>query len=399
MISKNIEEKNIYLHVAGNSLSYFGDLIYIMAINIWVARITTDPTVLSFIVAISSLAMFLGNPIGGIIADLYNKRKILIISDIVCAFATFITWLTYQHDHISLAFLILSQILLALTFSVYSPTTRSIAPLLANGSALKDLNSYLSISTEVIKIISPALCGILLSFSIISERELILINTISFLLSAISNYFLRTNEIATKRASKLTDTLKSYIDVWQQLGVVRVILVPVCIINFFSGGISVLFPFIGKMVSTTHYPNLMLIQAIGAMFGGLIYGYLKRDFAWAETRWLLILCCFSLLGLNPDIPFYFHYIFIFIFGCSLSIFNVSFFTVVQTVTPSSIIGRTFGLVYTISSGLVPLGNFVFGTISKEYLKYGISLASFGMFISLAAFMLFDKQLLKQKKEK
>ena len=184
MESKRVETKNIWLHVTGNSLSYFGDLVYIMAINIWVSRITTDPSLLSLVTTISSLAMFIGNPIGGVVADLYDKRKILIFADMVCASATFITWLTYKPDHISLPFLILSQILLALTFSVYSPTTRSIAPLLAQGSSLKSLNAYLSVSSEVIKIISPAISGLLLSFSFISERELILINTTSFLLSA-----------------------------------------------------------------------------------------------------------------------------------------------------------------------------------------------------------------------
>ncbi len=397
MESKRVETKNIWLHVTGNSLSYFGDLVYIMAINIWVSRITTDPSLLSLVTTISSLAMFIGNPIGGVVADLYDKRKILIFADMVCASATFITWLTYKPDHISLPFLILSQILLALTFSVYSPTTRSIAPLLAQGSSLKSLNAYLSVSSEVIKIISPAISGLLLSFSFISERELILINTTSFLLSACSNYCLKTNETKKHHSHKITNVLKSYFDVWKELGIVRLILVPVCIINFFSGGIVVLFPFIGKLVSKSHYPNMMLFQAIGAMIGGLIYGYLKREFAWSEARWLLVICSLSLLGLNPELPFYFHYIFLFIFGAALSIFNISFFTILQTLTPPKIIGRTFGLVYTISSGLVPIGNFTFGAISAENIKHGVTIAGIGMFFSLILFMYYGHELLNKQK--
>lgn len=395
MISKSTEIKNVWLHVTGNSLSYLGDLIYIMVINIWVARITTDPALLGLVTAISSLAMFLGNPIGGVVADLFDKRKILILADIVCASATFITWVTYQPDKILLPYLMLSQILLALTFSVYSPTTRSIAPLLAQGTSLKSLNSYLSVSSEVIKIGAPALSGILLSFSFISERVLILINTICFLFSACSNYFLTTSEVVKRHPVNVVDIFKSYIDVWNKLGIVRSILVPVCIINFFSGGIAVLFPFVGKMVSKSHYPNMLLIQAVGAMFGGLIYGYQKKDFTWSEARWLLLICSLSLLGLNPEIPYYFHYIFLFVFGAALSVFNVSFFTIVQTVTPPAIIGRTFGLVYTISSGLVPVGNFVFGAINAEYVKYGITVAGIGMFLSLALFIYFGQGPLKK----
>ena len=183
----------------------------------------------------------------------------------------------------------------------------------------------------------------------------------------------------------------------KELGIVRLILVPVCIINFFSGGIVVLFPFIGKLVSKSHYPNMMLFQAIGAMIGGLIYGYLKREFAWSEARWLLVICSLSLLGLNPELPFYFHYIFLFIFGAALSIFNISFFTILQTLTPPKIIGRTFGLVYTISSGLVPIGNFTFGAISAENIKHGVTIAGIGMFFSLILFMYYGHELLNKQK--
>lgn len=384
--------RNIFHHLLGNSLSYFGDLIYLMALNLWIAKNTEGPHLLSIISTIGSFVMFIGNPIGGLIADSFNKKNLIIVADLMCGIGTLITFIYFEKNHINLIPIIVSQVILSLAFAIYSPTSRSIAPLLASDQKLRSLNSYLSVSSEVIKMIVPGLTGLLLTFSFITEKELILINTISFFVSACNNMFLISTEKKTEVNLNVGHMLKSYVDVWRELGHVKVILLPICLVNFFSGGITVLFPFLGKAVSVSHYPNLLLFQAIGAMLGGLLSSRMKQDLDWSQSRWLLIVCGAVLMFLTPQINQYVHYASMMVFGVAISIFNVNFFTIVQKVTPNHIIGRTFGLIFAVSSGLVPFGSYIFGIIGEKVPVHAIQVAGVGMILAILVLMIFHKYL-------
>lgn len=363
-----------------------------MVLNIWIARNSNGPELLGWITTVGSFAMFIGNPFGGMIADVYNKKKLLIIADFMCGLGTLITFLSYTENQINIIPLIFSQIILSLAFALYSPTSRSIAPFLVEGHKLRTLNSYLSISSETIKIIVPAISSILLSLSFISEKKLILINTIGFFTSSIVNSFLSTSEKKILEKFHISKIWTSYVEVWKDLGPIKTILIPICLINFFSGGTAILFPFLGKAVSITHYPNLLLAQALGAVAGGFISGKLNDNLPWSKSKWLLIVCGITLLGLHPQFSFYLHYFFIFIYGLSLSIFNINFFTLVQSITPDRIIGRTFGLIFTIGSGLVPFGNLIFGYIGSITPNYSIQIAGIGMLLVILFIVIFGKKL-------
>lgn len=386
------ENKNILLHVSANSLSYFGDLFYLMAINIWVSRNTDDPRLLGIVTTVGSFALFAGNPFGGIIADHFSRRKLLIIADLMCAFAAFLTYLFYKDNEVLLLPLLISEIVLGLAFSVYSPTSRAIAPLLTQENNLHRLNSYLSVTTETIRIIVPAVSGILLTFSFITEKELLLIITISFLLSALADSFLTVRENVDKSEPLKFDFIKSYGEVWKELGSTRVTLIPICLVNFFTGGLTVLYPFLGKTISKTHYTNMLLAQAVGAVVGGLIASQLDHHLTWKKTKWLLLCSAIFICVLHPAIPTWAHFFSLFVFGACLAIFNVNFFTTIQTITPEHIIGRTFGLIFTAAAGLIPLGNFIFGMIGGRVSNFGIPLAGVGLFLAMAFIILFEKKL-------
>jgi hypothetical protein len=216
----------------------------------------------------------------------------------------------------------------------------------------------------------------------IDERQLILFNALGFLISSINNTFLNVPDEEQKSKIPFSQIFKSYFEVWKQIGEIRIILLTICLVNFFSGGLSVLLPFLGKVVNADHYSRLLFAQALGAALGGLIMTKFSYNLRWKDGQLLLLGCGLLALGLHKDITPYVHFIFIFLYGLFLSIFNINFFTVVQEVTPSNIIGRTFGLIFTVGAGLVPLGNFLFSKIGTWVPNLSIQIVGAGLVLTI-----------------
>ena len=384
--------KNIFLLVSSGTLSYLGDLLYIMALNIWVARVTNSPEALGLLMSVGSFALFAGNPIGGILADKYNKKALLVITDIISALSVLITYFVYTENSVNLLPILICNVILSFCFSIYSPTARAIAPFVAKGNGLRKLNSLLTITGEVIKLLSPAIGGFLLAFNFLNERSLILINSFSFVISGVLNYYLIIHSPDhVERKTTLLDDLKSlfsgYKEIWFKMEEIRTILIPISLLNFFAGGLHVLLPFLDLSKDKTDYPNFLLAEAAGAVFGGLISGKLKSDFNWKQSQIILIGSGLSIIGLNNYLPQVTFYPMLFVFGFSIALFNINFFTVVQKHTDEKYIGRTFGLIFTVISALTPVGNLVFSKLESSIPGNGITITGIGMICSIALAMM------------
>ncbi|WP_284193120.1 MFS transporter, partial [Vibrio zhanjiangensis] len=88
---------NTSLFIFANTISYLGDLVFLMVINLWVVRVSGDASVLGLVSAISAIGLLIGNPIGGYLSDKLNKKSLLIISDSFSAIAVLFLYLIYLH--------------------------------------------------------------------------------------------------------------------------------------------------------------------------------------------------------------------------------------------------------------------------------------------------------------
>lgn len=385
--------------VTGGTLSYLGDLLYLMALNVWISRATGSPELLGMIMSIGSFALFLGNPIGGILADRFDKRTLLFVTDIISALAVLLTYYFYDHGHVNVVPILICNVIISFSFAIYSPTSRALAPLVTSGDGIRKLNSLLSVTGEITKIASPAIGGLLLANSLLGERSLILINSFSFFISGIMNLFLKlTSNEDLKIEHTLTYEIKnlvtSYKEIWLKMDEIRLILVPISLVNLFSGGLHVLLPFLDPTVSKILYPKYLLAEALGAVIGGTISARLKSDLNWIQSHYLLIFSGIALIGLHRLLPIELHYVLLFLFGISIAIFNVNFFTVVQKHADEKYIGRIFGLIFTFISALVPVGNLLYSKIESWIPGYGITSAGIGMSLSVMVLLIINNKKLR-----
>ncbi|MEE0950044.1 MAG: MFS transporter, partial [Streptococcus equinus] len=180
---RKIERKNTNFLVASSTISRIGDTLFDYVNNSFLASVNMKSMVLVGIYqALENIIGAVFNLFGGVIADRFRRKKIIILTDflsgVICIFLSFVTsqtWLMYA--------IILANALLALLSAFATPAYNAFTKEIVEKDEITLVNSYLQTSTTLVKIIVPVLSvGI---YKWIGIHGALLLDGVSFLFSAI----------------------------------------------------------------------------------------------------------------------------------------------------------------------------------------------------------------------
>ncbi len=77
--SSNTFNKNFNLMILGQIISLFGASILKFALSLYILDITGKAEIFATILAVSSIPIIVFSPIGGAIADIFNRRNLMVI--------------------------------------------------------------------------------------------------------------------------------------------------------------------------------------------------------------------------------------------------------------------------------------------------------------------------------
>src|SRR5882757_126291 len=106
--------RNIRLYMLGQSVNLLGDWMQQTA-QAWVVwELTHKATALGIVAFLSQIPFFIFGPWVGIIADRFDRKKILLITQVLAMFFAFILALLIQTDHLLLWHVYLLALLLGI---------------------------------------------------------------------------------------------------------------------------------------------------------------------------------------------------------------------------------------------------------------------------------------------
>lgn len=165
--------------LTATSISLLGTSIFDLAIPVYVINTTHDVMALSFTTVALNLPFFLMAPLTGHIVDNFNKRRVMLGSDIgqvVCLlFLSVYLWLGHSTLWPILLTVFIGKTLM-ITFETVA--TFQLIPALVDPKDLSEANTWFLSSQRMIQIVGPLLAGILLTTT--GVKGCILFNTISF---------------------------------------------------------------------------------------------------------------------------------------------------------------------------------------------------------------------------
>ncbi|WP_033829696.1 MFS transporter [Bacillus andreraoultii] len=388
---------------SGFIISEIGTKMFYLSIFWFVQEKTQESSYTAWLglaITIPQLFMF----IFGVFADRYNRRKVMIITDI-CSVLILLIITTYTYlIEFSILFIAIMFSLLNICNNIFFPTSRAFMPSTLPEDKLVLGNSLFATGTQISTIIASTLGAFLLSK--VNIYLFFIFNSITFLLSAFNLFLLRfvlpkesengTVHQKIQNKEKKLFAVKQFInDIVEGFHTIKgskilLFMIPgVFLTNIFFVTFVFLTPGWSQEIlhsGSKGYSLLELGLGIGTFIGAFASGWLSK-FLNIKRGEILAFLFQSTIVFFPIFPILSVNIFIlFLYGIGSGLANAYTMTLIQHIIPDHQRGRAFGTLMSIMGGVVPVGTFICGLLVKYIGLTGVFWMS-GIVCSIGALIL------------
>lgn len=370
----NTENKNIVKLIVRGQTNRFGNLVYDYANKIVLAGLGAKANFYMGIYQSSEvIAGVLFNLIGGVVADRNNRKRVLIITDLIAGIATFLVFLFYSKTNVWL--FTTTNILLAILFAFNSPAYKAVIKDLLSKKNIYRYNSLSKTIAEILGVFSP-LFGMII-IKVFGFKYGMLINSISFFLSAVITWSFKEivpqNTISSKKEPPIVSLKGGFRYIFHDKELL-IVLVASSFINLFYAGYAYSIPFTNLMSGKENMFALILtFESIGNIIGASLNGFFKFDMPARSYSRLLLGVAVPVL-LIPFVSFSNLIILIFcgISSAFMTIFNIQMMSGIQAKVDSEYLGRVFSVIFTVAIVFMPIGTAFFSILNmQQWFVFGI----------------------------
>ena len=161
-------QKRILLFLTSQCITLFGSTLVQMAL-VWYATMQTSSGVwVAAFTVCSYLPQFLISFIGGVWADRYHRKKLIIGADLLIAFVTFVMVLAIPHissEPALLGGLLVMSVIRSLGAGIQTPAVNAVIPQLVPEDQLMRYNGINATMQSIVNFAAPAAAGAVFAIS------------------------------------------------------------------------------------------------------------------------------------------------------------------------------------------------------------------------------------------
>ncbi|MBM6854831.1 MFS transporter [Mediterraneibacter glycyrrhizinilyticus] len=364
---------------------------------VWYVTLSTSSGAWTAAFSICSyLPQFLISIPGGVWADRFSRKRLILSSDLFTALITLamIVLMPYLSTEPSLlSGLLLMSVLRSLCAGIQTPAVNAALPQLVPAGQLQRFNGINAALQSFVQFAAPAAAGAFLSFGTLRMTLLIDIFTAIpgiILLSAVPlsgehprNLSCRSSGLSHRGSQRFSSALKTGLAYAFSHSPVRRLLILYGLFVFLcvpAGFLSGLLVSRAYGSSYGHLTAAELAGFAGMTAGGALmgtWGGFSRREKTLSAGLVLFGAMAVLMGTTPDFPLYL--VSMLVYGIALTAVQTTITTLLQECTDASVRGRVFGMLGSMYSGFLPLGMAVFGPLSDQMPLQWIMTAS-GIFL-------------------
>lgn len=381
------------LFLLSQCITLFGSTLVQMAIVWYVTLQTASGLWLAAFSVCSYLPQFMISFIGGVWADRYNRKRLIILSDGLIAAVTLLMYLIMPYldsQPLLLGALLIMSVIRSLGAGVQTPAVNAVMPQLVPAGQLMRYNGLNAAMQSVVNFAAPAAAGAVLSFSSLHATLLIDVLTAALGIGLFSCLLLPKQPQPEKSTDLWADLKNGLSYSFSEPLIGRLLLiyglfVLLCVPAGFMAGLLV------SRIFGSDYWYLTTVELVG--FAGMTLGGLLMSI-WggfsSRLRTLASgLACFGLLaiGLSLAASFPLYLLLMLLFGIALTTVQTAVTTLIQENAAADVQGRIFGLMSSMYAGFLPFGMAVFGPLADimplQWLMAasGLGLLGCGLFVS------------------
>ena len=342
--------------ISRGAINKIGNMLYDYGNSVWLASMGTIGKTVLGIYQISELVTgILVNPFGGVISDRFSRRKILMTTDLVCGLLCLaISFIT--NDSLMIAALIFANIVQAIAFGFSRPANKAIITEVVEKEEIVTYNAHLELVLQVVSVCSPVFSFLVLQFA--SLHMTLLLDALTFFIAFVLVAFLPKEEAKVQERRQFTgkdifSDIKDGLDyIWHQKEIFFLLLVASSV-NFFFAAFEFLLPFSNRLYGVKGaYATILTLGAIGSIIGALIANKFKSSME--MLLFLLILTGVGVFMMGLPLPPLLSFSGNLVCELFMTIFNIHFFTQVQTKVEGDYLGRVLSTIFTLAILFMPV---------------------------------------------
>ncbi|WP_061994633.1 MFS transporter [Clostridium sp. ATCC 25772] len=399
-----MKNKNFIIIVIGQIISLFGNAIQRFSMSLYLLEFTGSAAVFANILAISTIPYVLFAPIAGRLSDSVNKKKIMVYLDFFC-FAIIgcyaFVLLSGRDNELIVAIV---MFMLSVCATLYGPATVSSIPQIVEKDKLTSANGIINQVGSIVNFVGPIFAGIF--YGILGIKIIVIINAISFFISAIMELFLdipdvcKHENIKCNKNNKLLsmefikqsflDMKNTFIYLKEEKKIILGIIVSYAFCNIFLVPIiSIIAPYFINILlglSSKVYGMVEGVCVLGMIFGGFLISMKPKMFSMKKLYYtylpmivgVILMSTIGFIKAN-------NYIFVGIFAIggmaimlSLTLSNVLTLTFMQKELPVYMLGSVSAFSTAVATISVAPGQLLFGQVIESGVPIGIILLVIAM---------------------
>ncbi|MFX1326781.1 MAG: MFS transporter [Promethearchaeota archaeon] len=357
------------LFLFGQQFSMLGSMIVGFVITWWMAG---NVFYLSLSVFLMFLPQILVTPFSGVIADRWNKKVIIAISDSMQAVLTLLLFIFFLLDIQNIVFILTINTFRAVSYAFQLPAVQSLIPVMVPKENLSRVNGMNFLSSGIIYSISPMIAAGLMAIFPQTE-QIFLLDIITFLIAMVPLLIIKIPTVyQTTEENVKKSRFKDF-----KTGLITIKLIPglfamiasAMIWNFISRPWFVLLP---NFIRVTHGGTaldlaiIMTASQVGNIIGSLITSFKKT---WKHKVKMhlfggaIFLICQIPAILAPKGNFIIIIISLFPAWVIFPIIVSVYLAILQTVVSKDKIGRVMSIDHMISNAITPIGALISGPLA------------------------------------
>jgi MFS family permease len=388
---RSLRHRNYRLFFTGQLISLIGTWMDTVAEAWLVYRLSHSPLLLGVAAFASQIPVFLLAPIGGLIADRYDRRKILIWTQALSMVqAMILAILTLTHV-VTIWHVIVLAAGLGIVNAIDMPTRQAFVVDMVSRDDLMNAIALNSSMFNGARVIGPAVAGIIVAA--IGEGWCFFANSVSYI-AVIAGLWMMTTKPGVYPRAPRTDSAWGQIKEGFRFVMgekpVRALLALLAVVSLFGMSYSVLMPIFADQILHAGPRGLGLLMGcagVGAL-GGAISLALKKEVA-GLGRWIVMGACgfgVALIIFGESRMTWLSCAVLLGAGYAMMVQMSSSNTLIQSMVPDHLRGRVMAIYTGTFMGMAPVGALLSGTLAQHIgAPYAVAIGGVACIVAGALF--------------
>ncbi len=360
--------------IFGQVISILGNSIVSFSLTLYILDITGSAAIFGVVTAVSILPWAIAGPIGGVLADKYSKKNIMVILDFL-TFALIFAVAIIGLNSNAIIIIGTMRIILSIIQALYIPSVNSSLVYLVEPSYLVKANSLTSSVNSFARILGPVLAGII--YSIMPINYVLYISGSLFFICAIIECFMKIPKISRNNINEKQQ--ESYTIKQSILFIIKnnrhlfmffcfVALIGLCITPLITIGLAYIVNIYLNLPSE-FYGISSAVVSIGTLGAGFMVFIFPNKFMFNKCGLMYIASGVFTIFIGISLYFTKNYVsfallclFVFLLMGAISIIHILTHSFVQRITPPEMLGKVMSCVIIMLGFFEPLGQVLFGFI-------------------------------------